>query len=398
MDMKKAGVNLLDIKEVNRALLLQLICTAGQTTRSELSRQTNLSSMTVTNIVNEFLAKNLIEESAPAEHTKSPGRTPMILRISPTSPVTLGIFVTRSCLYGTVGDLSLQLLDRKALPLEAGETEATILAKLRQLTQTLLEPITRPVLGLGIATAGVIDRDAGSIRYITDFYGIQTLGIREYLSHFFSFPIYVSNDMQAGALAELYFGCGKTKDSFLYVGVTHGLGAALATHHDLLDCCGEIGHMSVNTGGPQCACGSHGCLELYTSTPNILRKIEEETGLHVTTMEAAVALARENVAVHVVLYNALRKLTYGINNYLNLMNVSTVVLGHDAYYFPADLVANMEQTLSKISVSMRQSGVAPKFVGSAFGPNAPLYGAVCVVLRQLFQGSYPIDSLPDSQR
>ncbi len=395
--MKKAGVNLLDIKEVNRTLLLQLICTAGQTTRSELSRKTNLSSMTVTNIVNEFLAKNLIEESIPAEHAKTPGRTPMTLGISPSSPVTLGIFVTRTCLYGTVGDLSLQLLDRKTLSLETDETEATILSKLRRLTQSLLEPVSRPVLGLGIATAGVIDRDGGSIRYITDFYGIQTLDIREYLSHFFSFPIYVCNDMQAGALAELYFGWGKTEDSFLYVGVTHGLGAALAARHDLLDCCGEIGHMSVNTGGPQCACGGKGCLELYASTPNILRKIREETGLTVATMEAAAALARDNVSVHVVLYNALRQLTYGINNYLNLMNVSTVVLGHDAYHFPADLVANMEQTLAKINVSMRQSGVAPKFVGSAFGANAPLYGAVCVVLRQLFQGNYPIDALPDPQ-
>ena len=60
--MRKSGLNLSGIKENNRALILQMICTAGQITRSELAARSRLSQMTVTNIVNELLGKKLIEE------------------------------------------------------------------------------------------------------------------------------------------------------------------------------------------------------------------------------------------------------------------------------------------------------------------------------------------------
>ena len=41
----------------------------------------------------------------------------MLLRICSTSPVVLGIYISRTCLYGVVCDLSLQLLARAKRPL-----------------------------------------------------------------------------------------------------------------------------------------------------------------------------------------------------------------------------------------------------------------------------------------
>ena len=59
--------------------------------------------------------------------------------------------------------------------------------------------------------------------------------------------------MHASGLCELYFGAGKDADSFLYMGITEGLGAALVSHHELLDACGELGHTSIDFGGPVAA-------------------------------------------------------------------------------------------------------------------------------------------------
>ena len=87
--MKKAGINLIEVKERNRALLLQSVCTAGSITRSELSEGLHLSPMTVTNITSELLQKHIIEEFAPQDPIKSPGRTPMLLRICRITPLTL---------------------------------------------------------------------------------------------------------------------------------------------------------------------------------------------------------------------------------------------------------------------------------------------------------------------
>lgn len=393
--MRSAGLNLVGVKETNRTLLLQLICTSGQITRSQLSERSHLSPMTVTNIVNEFMAMGIVEEATPQDYTKAPGRTPMLLKISPVSPVIVGVFVTKACLYGAVGDLSLNLLGRLTLPLDTLENDDSILYKMRLLVDKLIGLTDRPILGLGVSTAGIVDPEHGSIRYITDFYHIKHLNIREYLSLHFSFPIYVYNDMQASGLCELYFGYGQTQNSFLYVGITNGLGAAVVTHRELLDSCGEIGHMSIDTSGPRCTCGSNGCLELYTSTPNILKRISEECGVTLPDMEQAAKFAATNKTAYTVFYNATQQLSYGINNFLNLINVSTVVLGHDAFFLPDELIANMTGRIARMNVAMhRRNDAAPRFVKSKFGANTPLFGSLCVILQQVFLGNCCLGALP----
>ena len=116
--------------------------------------------MTVTNITSELLQKHIIEEFAPQDPIKSPGRTPMLLRICSTSPVVLGIYISRMCLYGVVCDLSLQLLARAKRPLTPIENEESFLQKLRELAEQLTEHTERPILGMGISTVGVISSDA----------------------------------------------------------------------------------------------------------------------------------------------------------------------------------------------------------------------------------------------
>lgn len=204
--------------------------------------------------------------------------------------------------------------------------------KLRELAEQLTEHTERPILGMGISTVGVISSDASGIAYVTDFFGIRSLNLRDALQPYFRFPIIVCNDMHASGLCELYFGAGKDADSFLYMGITEGLGAALVSHHELLDACGELGHTSIDFGGPRCTCGSRGCLELYASAPAILSLIHDECGVELDSMEQAAGFAMTNKAAYTVFYNAMRQLSFGLNNYLNLVNVSLVVLGHDAAF------------------------------------------------------------------
>ena len=383
--MKNSGINLTKAKEANRALLLQLICTSGTITRTELSVKSQLSPMTITNIVNEFLAQNLIVEIAPEDTVKLPGRTPMLLQVSPVSPVVVGIRMTQKHLYGIVSDLSMHPIVQKNLTLSEAETEETILSKLRQLTESLVADIDRPILGLGISTAGVIDREKGIIEYITNFFDIKRLDLRGHLSQFFPFPVYVCNEVHAAALCELYFGHGQTEDNFLYVGLTHGIAASIIFERKLLDFAGEMGHMTIDCHGPKCACGSHGCLELYASTPNILRRIKAETGIELHDMESAVELALSNRTAYAVFYNAMRQLSYGINNYLNLYSVPTVILGHDSYLLPDEIVEQMENRIAAINISMHHFDSRPKFLKSKLGMKTQLYGTLCIVLQQLFQ-------------
>lgn len=391
--MRNTGINLVKCKESNRALLLQLICTSGKITRTELAMRSQLSPMTITNIVNEFLAQKLISEVPPDDTIKVPGRTPMLLQISPVSPLIVGIRLTNTCLHGIVGTLSMNTVIQKNLPLAESETEESILHKIHLLTETLTESLDRPILGLGVSVPGVINREGGAVEHITNFFDFTKLDIRSYLSQYFDFPVFVCNEVHSAALSELYFGHGQTEDNFLYVGITYGLSAAIVFERQLMDFCGEMGHMTIDFHGPRCACGSNGCLELYSSTPNILRQIAAETGVELPDMESAVQFSLSNRTAYAVFYNTMRQLAYGINNYLNLYSVPTVILGHDAYYLPDEIIDQMENLISSMNISMYYFGSKPKLLKSKLGTSNQLYGPLCVVLQNLFQDGSTFSNL-----
>ena len=97
--MKKSGLNLIGVKEFNRALILQLISTSSKTTRNNLAKASKLTSMTLTNITSELLQQNIIVESDMENDVKNVGRNPKYLTISPNSPLVAGIWVSKDFLF-----------------------------------------------------------------------------------------------------------------------------------------------------------------------------------------------------------------------------------------------------------------------------------------------------------
>ncbi len=78
-------------------------------------------------------------------------------------------------------------------------------------------------------------------------------------------PITMDNDANAGALGEFLFGAGQGCDPLVYLTVSTGIGGGILIDGKVLhgsdSWAGEIGHTTVRPGGPDCLCGSRGCLE-----------------------------------------------------------------------------------------------------------------------------------------
>lgn len=387
--MKQSGLNLVNVKEFNRRLILQNICTGRSVTRFQLAERAHLSTMTVSNLITDLLATHIIQEQDPADSKKTIGRNPKVLTLSSDSPVILGMWISKDFLYGTISDMSLQLLYTKRFNFDDHDTEESILKRIKQLIEEMVSQSTRRILGLGIAAVGVVDVTSGVMKYVADFHNIHSLSIVPFLKEQFDFPIFMANDMQASGLAELYFGCGQKEDSFLYVGIANGIGSAIISDHQLLknaiNSSGELGHMTIDYNGPRCACGSRGCLELYASAKSILTQISEECNIQFTDFAEAMDYCYTSTKAYSVLYHCSKQLTYGLNNFINLIDVPTIVMGHSAYYIPDEILISMEARLNRISVFK----TCRKFriIRSAFKEKAPLYGAVCLVLERLFSGA-----------
>src|SRR4029077_7771676 len=76
----------------------------------------------------------------------------------------------------------------------------------------------------------------------------------------------MDNDANLGALGEALYGAGRGYRPLFYMTLSTGIGGGIITDSENIyrgadSYAGEIGHITVRPGGPECLCGSRGCLE-----------------------------------------------------------------------------------------------------------------------------------------
>ena len=95
----------------------------------------------------------------------------------------------------------------------------------------------------------------------------------------FQCDTFLTNDANAAALGEKYFGIAKEMDDFILITLGTGLGSGIFSGGKLVyghnGLAGEMGHMSIDPRGRKCQCGSTGCLESYVSATGIKNTINQ---------------------------------------------------------------------------------------------------------------------------
>jgi predicted NBD/HSP70 family sugar kinase len=194
------------------------------------------------------------------------------------------------------------------------------------------------VLGLGVAVPSPVDnKRPGELLPLVvpkwDGYNVAT-----HLEESFNRPVFVDNDANLGALAELWWGTGYSAKNLAYIKVATGIGAGLIIDGRIFrgsgGIAGEIGHNSIDPNGPLCVCGLRGCLHTLIGTPALLARAKEELLASGSKQRPPAsidelvdaALAGEPSCVEVLRYTG-NKLGVAIANMLNLLNPRTVVVG-----------------------------------------------------------------------
>ena len=102
-----------------------------------------------------------------------------------------------------------------------------------------------------------------------------SINLVELFHRFYDLPVAITNDANAAALGEMYFGGARTMQDFLVITLGTGLGSGIVANGELLygagGFAGELGHTIVDPQGRQCACGKKGCLETYVSATGLCR-------------------------------------------------------------------------------------------------------------------------------
>ena len=115
----------------------------------------------------------------------------------------------------------------------------------------------------------------GTIEFAPNLQWKGVINLIKLFNKHFDLPVYVTNDANAAAIGEHYFGKAKNMKDFLIVTLGTGVGSGFVANGELIygndSFAGELGHTIIKDNGRECACGRKGCLETYASVSAVVR-------------------------------------------------------------------------------------------------------------------------------
>ncbi|SFC30291.1 ROK family protein (putative glucokinase) [Nocardioides terrae] len=189
----------------------------------------------------------------------------------------LGVAIGATGLSVGVTDGRLGLLAVRERPCDIRQgPEAVLAIALEVAREVLAEAGVDKPLGAGIAVPGPVDFHRGVPVSPPIMPGWDGYPVRDALSRELGCPVVLDNDVNALAVGEQHAGVARSVNDFLFVKIGTGIGCGIVIDGELYrgvdGCAGDIGHIRVEDGGPQCACGNTGCLEAYAGGAALARE------------------------------------------------------------------------------------------------------------------------------
>jgi predicted NBD/HSP70 family sugar kinase len=346
----------------NRSLVLQTLFHAGPSSRADLARETHLTRVTVSDLVGELIEEGLLHELGQRPGSRV-GKPATLVGLNPDASHIVCLDLSDEArLIGAVLDLSGTVLQRRTMRMQGRTGEAAV-AGVTELCQELIGLASRPVLGVGIGSPGVVDPD-GVILQAPNL-GWTDLPLAAKLAAELGLPVHVANDANTAALGEHTYG-GAGGSGLMVIAIGKGVGAGLLLDGALLGghhyAAGEIGHVIVDERGQVCACGRRGCLETVVSAPALRAAIK---GLDADTADEALAAAG-------------RRLGTALAPIVSALDLREVVLSG-----PADLLGGALRAAASATIRKRTMPVVGNDVDlrmTVLGEDVVLSGAAVLVL------------------
>ena len=323
-----------DLRAHNAGVVLRAAWWAERISRADLARQTGLSRATISDIVAEFVAGGILEDTEDAApRTSSGGRPPTIVRFVDDCRNILGVELGATHVSVVRTDLRGRVLWRSATEVDTAADPDAALAAIVRLARAAWDDAPDAVMiGVGLALPTPLRHGEGARLSPRLFPRWEGIDVAEPLADALGVPVHADNDANLGALGEHWWGAGRGVEDLVYIKVATGVGAGILIGGEIYrgarGIAGEIGHTSIDPAGPRCRCGLTGCLEAFVGTSYLLdRAGMGPTRRHATVTELIDAARAGDPVARAVVQDAGHHLGVAVANLLNLVNPARVVLG-----------------------------------------------------------------------
>jgi glucokinase len=232
----------------------------------------------------------------------------------------LAVDVGGTTIKATVTDASGAQVISAAVPTPRGDAALGAVAALGSRLITASGPVT----AAGVLLPGIVDPGRRMGVYSANV-GWSDLEFGGPLESAWQVPVGIGHDVTWAGLAEAATGAAREASDFAFVALGTGISAAIMSGGRMLTRPGaqpgELGHVVVRHGGPQCACGARGCLEAIASA----RAIASAYG--VASAEEVFLAAADDASARRVIETATGALADGLAMLVALVAPERIVLG-----------------------------------------------------------------------
>ncbi|WP_063775536.1 ROK family transcriptional regulator [Actinoplanes rectilineatus] len=245
-----------------RESILDAIRASEPLSRVELAALTGLTEAAVSMTVRRLLEEGLVVETGRAP---TGGKPRTLLRLDPAARLAVGVYLDQDTTTYVLTGQTGGVISRLARP--ATDVSGSLLADLTADVDVLLagSGVDRArCLGIGVVWPG--PRGGSTEEGPPRLRGWDPDDLGRRLGATTGWPVLVENDATAAAIGEYWVARVGPEQAFAALYMGGGLGAGIIVEGRAMrgghGAAGEFGHVCVQVDGPECWCGSRGCLEV----------------------------------------------------------------------------------------------------------------------------------------
>jgi predicted NBD/HSP70 family sugar kinase/biotin operon repressor len=376
----------------NRRRVLDALRTRGTASRAEIARLTGLSRSTVSGLVGELQDAGLVIETARSldganGQQQSQGRPPVLLTLDRRAGAVVGIDFGHEDVHVAVADLSRTVLAERVTAIDVDHAGLGALDAAAALVNEALAEAQVPherVLAAAMGVAGPVDHSHDLVHRSAILPSWTDIRPGAEMSRRLAVPVFVENDANLGALAEVTMGAATGTSDAIYLMIASGIGAGIIVGGQVLHgaggTAGELGHVLVDDNGPICRCGNRGCLETLVAGPAIVDLLKRTHGPDLTLDGVMALVHADEAGATRAIEDAGRAVGRVLAGLVNVLNPEAIVVG-------GELAAAGEALLGPIRTAIGRHAIRPagddvRVVASELGDRAEVLGALILAAQR----------------
>ncbi|WP_267425528.1 MULTISPECIES: ROK family transcriptional regulator [unclassified Curtobacterium] len=250
----RRGANLPSIGGFNRTVVLDAVRRSPDgLSRVELAGRTGLSAQTVSNVTRFLIEAGMIVESGTVVSGRGKPRT--ILRLEPGSRFAVGVHIDPAVVTYVLLDLAGTVVASTTTSTPTADDPEQVVRTMASAVEDLVRTSdvdAAAVLGVGIASPGPIDVDAGIVLDPPFLPRWKDVPLRDALAEATGHPVLLEKDVTAAAVGEMFLAGESSARNFAFVYFGTGFGVGLVVDHEPVrgtgGNAGDAGHIMVEQG------------------------------------------------------------------------------------------------------------------------------------------------------